>query len=38
MLKMTWDDELADQAQKWADNCELANNPHPDSPSYGHVG
>lgn len=38
MLKMTWDDELANEAQKWADNCNLANNPHASSPSYGRVG
>ncbi|KAJ5381706.1 CAP domain-containing protein [Penicillium cataractarum] len=38
MLKITWADELADQAQEWADNCTIANNPQPYVSGFGRVG
>lgn len=38
MLEMTWDDELADEAQKWADNCEFAYNPKHNTHSYDYFG
>lgn len=38
MLEMTWDDELADEAQKWADNCEFAYNPKHYTHHYDFVG
>jgi hypothetical protein len=38
MLEMTWDDELADKAQRWADNCEFAYDPKDYTPKYDSVG
>lgn len=38
MLEMTWDDELADEAQKWADNCKLAYIPRDQSRHYDFIG
>ncbi|KAJ5764043.1 hypothetical protein N7533_002724 [Penicillium manginii] len=38
MLEMTWDDELADKAQGWADNCEFAYDPKHYTAKYDSVG
>ncbi|KAJ5745338.1 hypothetical protein N7520_010520 [Penicillium odoratum] len=38
MLEMTWDEELADKAQGWADNCEFAYDPRHYTAKYDSVG